>query len=72
VLFKRRRLKQTRALKASSLKDRLVLFAKDLREQASQLPAGLERDDALRKARRANTAAHLDDWANSPGLQPLD
>jgi hypothetical protein len=67
MLFMRRRLKQTRALK-----DRLVLFARDLREQASQLPAGLERDDALRKARRANTAAHLDDWANSPGLQPLD
>jgi hypothetical protein len=26
----------------------------------------------LRRARRANVAAHLDNWANSPGLQPLD
>ena len=67
MLFKRRRLKQTKALK-----DRLVLFAKDLREQASPVPAGLERDDMLRRARRADTAAHLDDWASSPGLQSLD
>jgi hypothetical protein len=29
----------------------------------------MERDDVLRKARQADTAAHLDDWANSPGLQ---
>jgi hypothetical protein len=67
MLLMRRRLKQTKPLK-----ERLVILAKDLREQASQLPAGLERDDSLRKARRADTAAHLDEWANSPGLQPLD
>jgi hypothetical protein len=24
----------------------------------------------LRRARQADTAAHLDEWANSPGLQP--
>jgi hypothetical protein len=67
MLLKRRGLKQTKPLK-----DRLVMFAKDLRERASRLPGGLEREDALRKARRADTAAHLDDWANSPGLQPLE
>jgi hypothetical protein len=67
VLFKHRRLKQTEALK-----DRLARFAEDLREQASQLPAVFERDDMLRRARRADTAAHLEDWANSPGLQSVD
>jgi hypothetical protein len=52
-----------------SLKERLMSFAKETREKASQLPTGSEKDDLLREARRADTAAHLDDWANSPGLQ---
>jgi len=29
-----------------------------------------EEDDMLRKARQADTASHLDDWLNSPRLQP--
>ena len=53
-----------------SLKDRLSLFAKEAREKALQLRPGPERDAMLKKARQADTAAHLDDWANSPGLQP--
>jgi hypothetical protein len=52
------------------LKDRLALFAKDVEEKASQLAPGPERDALLEKARQADTAAHFDDWANSPGLQP--
>jgi hypothetical protein len=66
-MLKRNSLKQ-----AELSKERLVSFATDLRDQAAQLPAGTERQDMLRRARRANVAAHLDDWANSPGLQPLD
>jgi hypothetical protein len=65
-MLKRNRLKQ-----AQSFKERPVSFATDLRDQAAQLPAGVEREDMLRRARRANAAAHLD-WANSPGLQPSD
>ena len=53
-----------------SLKDRLAAFANKVRETADRLPPGRERDDMLKKARRAETAAHIDDWANSPGLQP--
>lgn len=64
-MIKRRRFKQT-----SSLKDRLAAFAKVARERALNLPAGTLRDDMLRKARQADTAAHLDEWVNSPGLQP--
>jgi hypothetical protein len=53
-----------------SLLDRLAAFAKDARERASRLPPGVEKDQLLRKAGQADTAAHLDHWANSPGLQP--
>ena len=59
----RRRFTQT-----ESLKDRLAAFAKKTRERAEQL-SGPERDALLKKARQADTAAHLDDWANSQGLQ---
>jgi hypothetical protein len=65
--LKRNRLKQTQ-----SFKERLVSFATNLRDQAAQLPVGAEREDMRRRARRANVAAHLDDWVNSPELQPSD
>jgi len=65
MIKRRRRYKQ-----AISFKDRLEAFAKNIREQASALPAGRKRDDLLQRASRADTAAHLDDWANSLGLQP--
>jgi hypothetical protein len=65
VMQYRRRFKQT-----ISLKERLVSFAKQVRDKASLLPPGAEKDSLLEKARRADTAAHLDEWANSPGLQP--
>ena len=52
------------------LKDRLARIAKDSRAKAWVLPAEAERDDLLRRARCADTAANLDNWINSPGLQP--
>ena len=58
-----------RSKQSASLKDRLVAFAKEVREKASKLAPGPERDELLTKARRADTASHLDDWANSPGLR---
>lgn len=61
----RRRFKQTQALK-----DRLSSFAKEAREIASNLSPGIEQDDMLRKASQADTASHIDEWCNSPGLQP--
>lgn len=64
-MFKRRRFEQT-----ESLQMRLQAFANDVRAQAAELPAGTERDELLLKARRAETASHLDGWATSPGLQP--
>jgi hypothetical protein len=64
-MMKRRRFKQ-----AQSLRDRLATWADGLRQQADQLPEGPERDALLKKLRQADTAAHMEDWANSPGLQP--
>jgi RNA polymerase-binding transcription factor DksA len=64
-MLKRRRQNQT-----ISFKDRLAEWAEKIREQAAQLPPGTERDAMLKRASQADTAAHLDDWANSPGLQP--
>jgi hypothetical protein len=54
---------------SESIRDRLTAFAEETREKASALPPGLEQQDMLRKARQAETAAHMDDWLNSPGLQ---
>lgn len=61
----RNRIKQT-----ISLKDRLASFAREVSEKASILPPGPEQDVLIKKARQAETASHLDNWANSPGLQP--
>ena len=63
--MERRRFKQ-----AQSLRDRLATWADGLRQQADQLPEGPERDALLKKLRQADTAAHMEDWANSSGLQP--
>ena len=61
----RRRFKQT-----ESLKDRLVAFANDAVEKASGMQPSPERSDLIKSARRAETAAHIDEWINSTGLQP--
>src|SRR5215475_2854507 len=61
----RRRLKET-----TPLKERLAAVAQDVRDQAAALPPGAEREDLLRRARQADTASHLDEWINSPVLQP--
>ena len=53
-----------------SLQDRIIAWAKEVREQAVKLPPGPDRDMLLKKVRQAEMALHLEDWTNSPGLQP--
>jgi hypothetical protein len=53
-----------------TLQERIVEWAKEVREQAAKLPPGPDRDMLLKKVQHAETALHLEDWANSPGLQP--
>ncbi|WP_244651852.1 hypothetical protein [Bradyrhizobium diazoefficiens] len=64
-MSKRRRFKQT-----LSLEERLAEEARRLREEAELLPHGPVRDDALRRARQAETGSHMSEWLRSPGLQP--
>jgi hypothetical protein len=54
----------------SSLSDRLIQQAQNLRQQADGMPAGVRRDELLKKARQAETSANADEWLSSPGLQP--
>ena len=58
----RRRIRQTQ-----SLEERLAEEAKRLREEAKLLPPGVVRDTLLRRARQAETGAHMSEWLSSPG-----
>ena len=49
--------------------DRLAKEAERFRQEAESKPPGQERDDLLRKARQAETAAQIDQWVSSPGLK---
>jgi hypothetical protein len=65
TMQKRRRFKQT-----TTLVERLVEQARNLRAQARSLPPGPQRESLLRKARQDEAASHMSEWLNSPGLQP--
>ena len=64
--MKSRPLKETSPLEQQRLEEE----AKRLRKEAQGTPHGVEREKLLRKARQAETAAHLQKWVKSPGLQP--
>jgi hypothetical protein len=55
---------------SASFQERLSAFVEDEPKKASRLPPGPEREIALRKIRRAQTASHLVDRTGSPPLQP--
>jgi hypothetical protein len=50
--------------------ERLEDEARRFKEAADELPPGTERELLLRRVRQAETAAHMNDWLRSPGLQP--
>ena len=60
----RRRFKQV-----TTLQDRIAEWAEQVRSQAAQMPPGPARDELLKKLRQSETAMHMDDWANSSGVQ---
>jgi hypothetical protein len=53
-----------------SFEEHLIQAATEARAEAVALPPGRERDALIRKARQDDTAAHMNDWINSPGLKP--
>jgi hypothetical protein len=63
--MERRRFKQSAPLEL-----RLAEQAERLRKEARGTPPGIEREKLLRRARQAETAAHMQEWLTSPGLQP--
>jgi hypothetical protein len=63
--MQRRRFKNT-----LTFPDRLKSFAEELKAKAAEFRPGPERDALLKRARQAETASHIDEWVNSPGLQP--
>jgi hypothetical protein len=62
--MQRRRLKQELSLRA-----RLSAEARGLREEARMLSPSLRKQRLVRKARELETAAAIDLWLASPGLQ---
>jgi hypothetical protein len=62
--MQRRHFKQT-----VSLDHRLSDEAQRLRKEAQGTPPGYQRDMLIRKARQAETAAHMTQWLSSQGLQ---
>jgi hypothetical protein len=61
----RRRINQS-----TTLEERLALEAIRIREMVKIMPAGTEREALIRKARELEVGAHMEQWLNSPGLQP--
>ena len=66
----RQRRSETIQGRSETIQERLAAFAQETREKALALPAGLEQQELLRKARQADTAVQMDEWLNSPALQP--
>jgi len=54
----------------ATFEERLAEEARRLKEQATKMAGGREREELLRKARQAETAAHIKKWIPSPGLMP--
>ncbi len=54
----------------NTFKERLAEESRRFKEAADQLPPGTARELLLRRARQAETAAHINKWLTSPGLQP--
>jgi hypothetical protein len=66
---------QKRSFRKSSppderLEERLADEARKLRDEASLLPPGHQREGLLRRARESEWTSQLTGWLNSPGLQP--
>ena len=61
---------QRRPFNQTALEDRLEEEAANLRRQADGMPPGIRREELLRKADQAETAAQVSAWLRSPGSQP--
>jgi hypothetical protein len=53
-----------------SFEDQIVAEKSRLEAEAARLPPGPQKDALLKKIRQLETAAHMNEWLTSPGLQP--
>jgi predicted trehalose synthase len=60
---------QRRFTQTAPLDRRLIEEAQRLRKEAKGTHPGIERERLIRRARQAETAAHMHEWLTSPGLQ---
>jgi hypothetical protein len=58
-----------RSLQIDPFDRHLTEEAARLRKEARGTPPGVERDRLIRRARLAETAAHMKEWLSSPGLK---
>jgi hypothetical protein len=58
--------KQRRRIQTKTLKERIGVFAKLMRERAELMPPGPEKAATLAKADRAEATAEFERWINSP------
>jgi hypothetical protein len=61
-------MERRRAKHETSFEEGLASQASHLRDEAEKLRPGVERDNLIRRARQLETASHLNEWLNSPGL----
>jgi hypothetical protein len=61
---------QRRFTPSAPLDQRLSEQAECMRKEAQGTPPGVARDKLIRRARQAETAAHMQKWLSSPGLRP--
>ena len=63
--------RRKRVIHVATFEERLAEEAIKLKEAAKNQPPGsMARELLLRRARQAETAAHINEWLTSPGLQP--
>jgi len=62
--------KRLRIKHEKTFQERLIEEAQRYKAAADLLPPGTARELLLRRVRQAETAAHIENWLSSPGLQP--
>lgn len=63
------KIKRNRRKQTISFDRRLHQAADAARDAAQLLPEGQQRETLIKKARQAETAAHINEWLASPGLR---
>ena len=53
-----------------TFEDRIAAEKSRLEAQAAELSPGSQKDRLLEKISQLETAAHINEWLTSPGLQP--